>query len=112
MFRCAEQVSKVRGESAHQIEDDELPTPEHVLDTSAEEVEIDHVAEEMKKACMHEEAGDISVPDRFVRSEPDVSMDPAFDVLCVAVLQTGQIEDQFDEIDQRVDAHQREGHHR
>ena len=99
-----------RGDTAEQIEDQELHVPEAVLDVVAEDPQVEHVAAEVQPAAVHEHGAENGrdVGSRIVREAPGHEC-PFLDEP-VAVLQLEQEDEHVDDDEDEGDVRRRAPH--
>jgi len=76
MLGCCGNMREIRRQTAEEIERDERPATDDVLDARSEKKQINHVAQEVEKTSVDEKRCDISVPHRFARPQPQVIQYP------------------------------------
>ncbi len=100
-------VSQAGDKSAQEIKAKEPPSANDVLHAAAKEKQKKHVAEQVEKAGVDEHRGKVSVPGGVGGNQPNMFIHPNCRGAALAEKETER-----DQVNQDVDAHEREGHHR
>ena len=103
-------MSDVRSEPAEGVEDGELPAPDEILDAASEEEEVNHVAEQVPESAVDEQGGEVGVPNRFRGDEAEVVDQPVVPAAQDAGIIGAEEQDQGDNVEERVDPDDGEGH--